>query len=450
MKMILVPAVPFIQSSIGLFPPIGSIAIGSTLRKNGFDVFIVDVSTMNNWQEILKKEVMEPDVIAVGIASYTSSSISLALEAIEVIKKNNPALPIMWGGYHASASWKEILEEGLVNLVVRSAGEVATLKVLQEIAKNKRIEDCDFSSIDNVAYMVQGEAHSNPVSIQLPEETVPVLDYSLIDIKKYDSMATGRVFAYSSHGCPSKCTFCSESSHTCGKWTGFSAERTVSDIRHYVEKYGATKIDFLEANFAANTKRVLEICKGIISNNLKVSISANMRVRDINRIYKNGGIGLLKEAGFDEIFIGAESGSNRILDYLHKGSSRDEIRSACSAVGAAGIGAKVSWMHDLPGETLEDSEATISLSRELCVYDNMRQVHHIFFPFPNTPIFNDVMSGFKVSKQSDWVSIAGKTTFGGSSIYEGNKDIRTYAKNAVEELKKEFPKVFIDQSPLNV
>lgn len=450
MKMILVPAVPFIQSSIGLFPPIGSIAIGSTLRKNGFDVFIVDVSTMKNWQEVLKMEIMNPDVIAVGIASYTSSSISLALEAIEIVKTNNPALPIMWGGYHASASWKEILEEGLVDLVVRSAGEVATLKILQEIAQKKRIEECDFSTIDNVAYMVNGEVHSNPVSIQLPEETVPVLDYSLIDIKKYNSMATGRVFAYSSHGCPSKCTFCSESSHTCGKWTGFSAERTVSDIKYYVEKYGATKIDFLEANFAANTKRVLEICRGIISNNLKVSISANMRVRDINRIYKNGGIGLLKEAGFDEIFIGAESGSDRILDYLHKGSSRDEIRSACSAVGAAGIGAKVSWMHDLPGETLEDSEATISLSRELCVYDNMRQVHHIFFPFPNTPIFNDVMSGFKVSKQADWVSIAGKTTFGGSSIYEGNKDIRTYAKNAVEELKKEFPKVFIDQSPLNV
>jgi len=175
-----------------------------------------------------------------------------------------------------------------------------------------------------------------------------------------------------------------------------------------------------------------------------------MRVRDINRIYKSGGIELLKEAGFDEIFIGAESGSDRILDYLHKGSSRDEIRSACSAVGAAGIGAKVSWMHDLPGETLEDSEATISLSRELCVYDNMRQVHHIFFSFPNTPIFNDVMSGFKVSKQADWISIAGKTTFGGSSIYEGNKDIRAYAKNAVEGLKKEFPKMFIDQSPLNV
>jgi len=138
---------------------------------------------MKNWQEVLKMEIMNPDVIAVGIASYTSSSISLALEAIEIVKKNNPALPIMWGGYHASASWKEILEEGLVDLVVRSAGEVATLKILQEIAQKKRFEECDFSTIDNVAYMVSGEAHSNPVSIQLPEETVPVLDYSLIDIK---------------------------------------------------------------------------------------------------------------------------------------------------------------------------------------------------------------------------------------------------------------------------
>lgn len=450
MRMILVPAVPFIQSSIGLFPPIGSVAIGSTLEKNGFDVTIIDVSTMPNWREVLAEKVKEPDVVAVGIASYTSGSICLALDAIEITKRNNVKLPIIWGGYHASASWKEILEEGLVDLVVRSAGEIPTLEILREITSHQIFEECDFSGIANVAYKSKNGVVSNKIVLQLPEDTVPVLDYNLIDISKYDSMACGRIFAYSSHGCPSKCTFCSESSHTCGKWVGFSAQRTVSDIIHYVEKYNVMHIDFLEANFAANTKRVMDICRIIIREDVKVSISANMRVRDLNRIWKEGGMSLLKKAGFDEIFIGAESGSDRILDYLHKGSSRDEIRAACSAVGEAGIGAKISWMHDLPTETLEDSAATISLSRELCKYDNMRQVHHIFFPFPHTPIYNNIMGNFTVTSQKDWAIYAGKTTFGGNNFYPGNKEIRQYAKIEVEKLKAEFPNIFRDQSVLSV
>lgn len=450
MKVILVPAVPFIQSSIGLFPPIGSVAIGSTLKKNGFDVVIIDVSTRIDWKAVLAEAVREPDVLAVGVASYTSGSISLALDAIEITKKNNPIMPIIWGGYHASASWKEILEEGLVDLVVRSSGEIPMLEIMRELSKHGNLLKCDFSNIENVAYKTENGVVSNAIKLQLPEDIIPPLDYGLLEMNKYDSMAEGRVFAYSSHGCPSKCTFCSESSHTCGKWVGFSAERTVDDIKHYIDTYHATHIDFLEANFAANTRRVIEICERIIREDIKISISANMRVRDLNRLYKAGSIDLLKAAGFDEIFIGAESGSDRVLDYLHKGSSRNEIREACSAVGSAGIGAKISWMHDLPTETLEDSAATISLSRELCKYENMRQVHHIFFPFPHTPIYNEIMGDFHVTNQKDWVMLAGKTTFGGNSFYSGNKEIRQYAKKAVEDLKAEFPIVFRDQSVLTV
>ncbi len=119
----------------GIFPPIGSLAIASILDQNGYDVSLIDVSVDNYWKTTLIKDLEYEDVIAVGVCAYTSSSIIIALEAIDIVKRNKNIIPLIWGGHHASSAWREILEASLVDVVVRSMGEIAVLQVVKEIAK---------------------------------------------------------------------------------------------------------------------------------------------------------------------------------------------------------------------------------------------------------------------------------------------------------------------------
>lgn len=450
MKVILISAIPFIKTSLGLFPPVGSMAVASTLLKHGYQTVLIDVSEDTDWQKRLRAELDSDNIIAVGVSAYTSSSIQIALDSIQIVRSVSKDIAVIWGGYHASAVWHEILSEGLADVVIRASGEIAVTEVVTELAAKKKLALCDFSAIDNVAYRSGDNIVSNPVRLKVDDHNIPVLDYSLINRSNYSSMDDGRIFVYSSHGCPSRCTFCSESSHTNGLWAGFSAKRVVDDIVHYMHSYGATRIDYLDANFAADPNRVIEVCRMIIARKIDVHISANMKVRDINTIQKRAGLSLLREAGFDEIFVGGESGSDRILEYLHKGSTRAEILMACKGLYEAEIDAKFSFMHDLPAETMADSRATISLAKEMCQYSNIRQVHHIFFPFPNTVIYDALFPKDKPFSQNEWVEHTVRTTFGGSSLYAGNKDIRRYVKAEIEQLKENYPTIFRDQSVLIV
>lgn len=131
---------------------------------------------------------------------------------------------------------------------MRSAGEIPILKIIRQLQEYSDISYCDLSEIPNIAYIKDNQIVANQTQIELDEALVPPLNYHMIAIEKYDSMDCGRVFAYSSHGCPSRCIFCSESSHTDGLWNGFSAERVVQDIQYYIKEFNANRIDYVEAN----------------------------------------------------------------------------------------------------------------------------------------------------------------------------------------------------------
>lgn len=445
-KVIIISTIPRMETSLGgIFPPIGSLSIASILDQNGYEVSLIDVSVDDYWKTTLIKNLEDEDVIAVGVCAYTSSSIIFALEAIDIVKRNKNMIPLIWGGHHASSAWREILEASLVDVVVRSMGEIAVLQVVKEIARKDDISLCDFDKINNIAFKRNGKIISNAVMLVKDMDCIPALNYNLIDVSKYDSMDDNRYFAYSSHGCPSGCTFCSESSHTNGAWTGLSSKRVVEDLLRYKEVYGAARIDYLDANFASDVNRVIEICKLLISKGIKIHLSANMKIRDVNTLEDEFGLKYLKEAGFDEIFVGVESGSDRILSYLHKGSSYKEILKACKTLDSAGIKVFASFMHDLPDETLEDSKITIELAKKMCEYNKIYQMHHIFFPFPNTSIYNQIFKGDRIYDQKDWLKYVENTTFGGSKLYEGNKEIRCYVKSEVEKLQLIYPDTFKGQ-----
>lgn len=93
MKTIIISAIPYVKSGLGLFLPIGTLSIASTLSYNGYDVCFIDVSTNHNWEQELRNTLKSDTISAVVFATYTSSAIKIAIQIIDIIRKHDKQIP---------------------------------------------------------------------------------------------------------------------------------------------------------------------------------------------------------------------------------------------------------------------------------------------------------------------------------------------------------------------
>lgn len=127
----------------------------------------------------------------------------------------------------------------------------------------------------------------------------------------------GKRFAaiMSSRGCPFSCIFCSSSALFGKIWRARSPENVIEEIRLLKYEYKVREIEFLDDTFTLNNKRAEKICDLLIKENLGIFWSCSSRVDTINQFL----IEKLKKAGCHTIYLGIESGSQKILNIISKG-----------------------------------------------------------------------------------------------------------------------------------
>jgi len=98
----------------------------------------------------------------------------------------------------------------------------------------------------------------------------------------------------------------------------------------------------------------------------------------------------------DNLVMGAQTGSERMLEYLQRGHRVEDVRRAVKIILKAGLKAKVDFIFGLPGEEEEDLKATLSFMKELAEMGAV--IHaHTFMPLPQTPFMKKEAG--KVSKE---------------------------------------------------
>jgi radical SAM superfamily enzyme YgiQ (UPF0313 family) len=189
-------------------------------------------------------------------------------------------------------------------------------------------------------------------------------------------------------------------------------------------RYHPDRINIMDPNFSSNAPRVQEIAEALSHADVRVDICCDMRARDVLRLAGHMSLSALRAAGFTEVYIGVESGSDRMLHALRKGLTAAEAYEACALLDQAGIRTITSFMHDLPGETREDSGATLALARRLAALPGNSQRHHFFTPYPSTEIYERIAHKVHAGRgirQSDW---AATSTYLGSPVWPGRADFR--------------------------
>jgi radical SAM superfamily enzyme YgiQ (UPF0313 family) len=161
-----------------------------------------------------------------------------------------------------------------------------------------------------------------------------------------------------SRSCPFTCTFCSVRDIWGTLWRAQSAERIVDDIAYLKRTYDMAGVYFREDIFTANKTRVHELCELLIKRNIKIAWACETRV--------DAGsdptlIEMMAKSGCKGIYVGAESGSQKMLDHYHKQITVDQIVQTCKLAKKYGIVVAMSLIVDHPLETWRDKFATWKL-----------------------------------------------------------------------------------------
>lgn len=349
-------------------PPLGLGTLISVTRNEGHKIFFIDnylKQTDFIEEGFLQKNKI--DYVAISMNNICHANTLGMIYKIESLRKIG-----LWdgkivvGGPYASVCLDNI--PNCVDHIVQGEGETAILDLIdgetdERVIRTKRIKDLD------------------PLPFQ-PWDIFAKLPYdktcSFMDCEDVFTMNTSR-------GCPFGCAFCSISSIWGQVYTYQSAERIVSELEFLSGKFGAKGVYFREDNFVVNHQRTVEFCEKLKAKNLNLDWACETRV---DTLCDNGLVKLMSAAGCRGVYLGVESGSQRILDDLEKKITVEQIETAVNLCKKNNIKAYCSLLTGIPGETYEDYQNTKELMQKLKPYS---YCFNVFIGIPRSPLYDHMV-----------------------------------------------------------
>jgi len=384
--------------------PLSLIYAARVAHKEGYKIKIIDCRVEDDWENKLLKE-LKNNPLAVTISCMTGKPIYHALKVSKLVKENSN-VPVIWGGIHPTLLPIQTLEHPLIDCVVEGDGEFTLYEIAKALEKGK-----SFHGIAGTYFKENGKVIKNPKRPptnpnSLPSEIPP---YELVDIKKYKRVGFKETSfsILTSRGCPHRCAFCHVPA-TDNKWLSENVDRTINHIKYITENFKPDYLFFNDNDFFVDLKRAESIFLEMKKEKIDVIVGfRGMRVSELNRLDDNF-LRLMEDIGARELHIGAESGSQKILDLIKKGINvEDTINVNKKLSKYSGLRPSYNFFTGVPGETEEDIFSTTNLILNLLKENKYAQISSIcqFNPYPGTELYElAVKYGYQPPKKlEDWI-----------------------------------------------
>lgn len=359
-------------------PPINLLSIAQFLVKAGYSCEIIDCKIEDF------RDGRYDEALCVGISTMSGVQLCNSVSVAEYVRSNYPHIPLVWGGVHPSLVPESTAAHRLVDYVVRGEGEDAMVELADHIRDGK-----DPGQIVGISYKkADGTVRHNPDRDFMDMDRIGILPYDLINVEGYPLSKTGFPLN-TSRGCPYKCKFCYNLTYNKRKWRSQSPEKVIAAVKHIVDEYGIRNFQFqVDDEFFINKKRVETICTAFIEEGLNIEWTSFNRADHLAR-YSDEFMVMLEKSGCKEIYIGGESGSERMLKYIEKEIDPDDLIDASIKCSDHGIVPIISFMTAFPGETKKDRSETLKLIDRIAGANPDAIINGIFSysPYPGTPLF---------------------------------------------------------------
>ena len=374
------------------FIPYGLAYISAYAKKEGHGIDLLDLRKLSGWDnfesEVKKRS---PGVFAI---SAMSVDFPAAAEAASRIKAADHSSIVIAGGVHPTVALEEVKQLRQFDYIVTGEGEVSFSRLLAGLEKGERQE--------RIIRGIPADVGS------LPYPDRDLFDYSNGEAANawQDFMEPPFVSIIAGRGCPFKCSFCQPAERMI--FGGQAKIREVPDIigelRHLRERYQFKSLLVHDDLFTVSRDHVIEFCRAYREEGFPKSFACQARADFI--VNNEDAVKEMAEAGLKCFLIGFESGSQRILDLLKKGTTVGQNRAAAEICKKYGISIFANFMLGVPGETAEEVKQTVEFIREIKPdYPSLA----FFTPYPGTELGDYcAKNGLLLEKSGDFYDRSSK------------------------------------------
>ncbi len=336
------------------YPPLGLLYISAFLKTRGFKPLIFDSTfkTRGQFEELLK--VHQGGVVGLYTTHMTRSSIVRQMYAAR-----EKGLKVIVGGPDSGAYPEQYIEHG-ADLVVNGEGEAALAEILPVI-KDNGLDHELLAKIKGLAFRdKKGNMVRTKVRELLDLDTIPWPDREAIDSDRYlgawkSSHGENSVNMITSRGCRYSCRWCSHSVYG-------SRERRRSYIdcadeaQWIIERYNPDQLWYADDVFTMDHEWLFSYSNELNLRGINIPFETISRA---DRMQEEAVIAELASMGCKRIWIGSESGSDKILRAMGRGVTAAQVLKAVSLCKNYGIETGVFLMWGYEGETPDDIALTV-------------------------------------------------------------------------------------------
>jgi len=420
---------------IEALPPLGLGYLASYLRKyaNFDNTVVIDKEPL---LKAVKRE--KPDLVGI---SATTMDFKKAREFAGRVKQEF-GLPTMIGGFHITSLPHRMPKE--FDLGIIGEGEDTLVDLVNLFEKKGSFEPKDLAKIKSIAYRQGQKIKQTPrrANIQ-PLDKIPFPDRKLFRMKEFylrparhtfDKLSVGTSII-TTRGCMYNCVFCSQTGFWQGSMRFFSPEYVVNEMKEIVDNYKIETLRIMDDLFAVNKKRVAELA-GLMKKE-GITDKVELHVFGRTNLINDEMCKYLKQMNVNYMNFGLESGSEKVLKYLKKGSvTVEQHKKALDLCQKHRILVDGSFIFGTPGETKEDIYKTFELMRNPTIKSSM--VFQLS-PLPSSALWDYAEEKGLVSEDMDWDRLHANI---GSTKLPYLNEAMTYKefRKMIPEIQEEYKK----------
>jgi anaerobic magnesium-protoporphyrin IX monomethyl ester cyclase len=413
---------PKLYDAMQPYPPLGTMYVASFMRERGYDVVLFDAMLAESEAEFAAAlDLEQPDIAIIYEDNFNYLSkmclTRMREAAFTMIRlAHERGVPVILCGSDATDHAESYLHQG-ADYVLLGEGELTLAELLDHLSHR---QPTSLNNILGLAYAYNGDS-SQPVSPSARQHSaltthrtprrpdikqvdeLPFPAWDLVDVPRYKKIWLERHGYYAmnmvtTRGCPYHCNWCAKPIWG-QRYNSRSPENVARELKWLKETYQPDYIWLADDIVGIRPRWWQEFADWVEKLDARVPFKCLSRADLIVR--NDADVRALARAGCDIVWMGAESGSQKILNAMDKGTTVEQIAEATRRLHEVGVRVAFFLQFGYPGETRDDLEKTLQMVRD-CQPDDIGM--SVSYPLPGTKFHNNVK--LQLGDKQNWVDSA--------------------------------------------